>query len=169
MAQKNKRPECVLGFYQVVEQPGGEMSGGILITSHLGRPIEFQCSLPVRPNATQQTLYGATLRPFMIGELIAQALKDRLQVLPDVLFVNQPEALNDQTWGNIPVLCSEKTDAAVFEREFRQTTYWIASSQEKDFVKILEKISQHVPESADLQEPLTRVEQALQEAMGQAA
>ncbi len=169
MAQTNKRPECVLGFYQVVEQPSGEMSGGVLITSHLGRPIEFQCSLPVRPNATQQTLYGPTLRPFLIGELIANALKDRLQVLPDVLFVNQPEALNHQTWGNIPVLCNTEADEAIFEREFREENYWIASKQEKDALKILEKMTEYVPDSADLQEPLIRVEQALKEAMGQAA
>ncbi len=169
MAQNNKRPECVLGFYQVVEQPNGEMCGGVLITSHLGRPIEFQCSLPVRPNATQQTLYGPTLRPFLIGELIAKALKDRLQVLPDVLFVNQPEALNNQTWNSIPVLCSTESVEAMFQQDFREEHYWVASNQEKDVTKILEIMTKYVPDSADLQEPLIRVEQALKEAMGQAA
>jgi len=169
MAQNNKRPECVLGFYQVVEQPNGEMCGGVLITSHLGRPIEFQCSLPVRPNATQQTLYGPTLRPFLIGELIAKALKDRLQVLPDVLFVNQPEALNNQTWNSIPILCSTESDEAIFQQDFREEHYWVASKQEKDVTNILEKMTEYVPDSAELQEPLVRVEQALKEAMGQVA
>lgn len=169
MAQNNKRPECVLGFYQVVEQPSGELCGGVLITSHLGRPIEFQCTLPVRPNATQQTLYGPTLRPFLIGELIAKALRNRLQIAPDVLFVNQPEALNHETWNGIPVLCSAEAQDAAFQQKFRKDHYWIVSENEKNVTRILEKMAQFVPESADLEEPLFRVEQALKEAMGQAA
>ena len=169
MAQNSKRPECVLGFYQVVEQPNGEISGGVLITSHLGRPIEFQCSLPVRPNATQRTLYGPTLRPFLIGELIAGALRDRLQVLPDVLFVSQPDALNQQAWHSIPILCSTESDNSACVQVNGEASYWIIPEQEKDVEKILKKLAEYVPESADLQEPLIRVEQALKEAMGQAA
>jgi len=169
MAQNNKRPECVLGFYQVVEQPSGEISGGVLVTSHLGRPIEFQCSLPVKPNATQQTLYGPTLRPFLIGELIAKALRDRLQIVPDVLFIDQPEALNGTHWGSLPVFCSTETPDATFQREFRDEKYWIASEKELELEHVLEKMAQFVPQSADLKEPLLRVEQALKEALGQAA
>ncbi|MBL4884474.1 MAG: hypothetical protein JKY95_08060 [Planctomycetaceae bacterium] len=169
MAQNNKRPECVLGFYQVVEQPSGDLCGGVLLTTHLGRPIEFQCTLPVRPNATQQTLYGPTLRPFLIGELIAKALRDRLQMVPDVLFVNQPEALNHQTWDGIPILCSTEAEDAMFQQDYRGDHYWIVSEKKENVERLMKKMTQFVPDSADLQEPIIRVEQALKEAMGQAA
>ncbi len=169
MGQPKKRPECVLGFYQTVGQPNGDVSGGILVTSHMGRPIEFQCSLPVRPNATQQTLYGATLRPFLIGELIAGALRDKLDLKPDVLFVDDPQTLNQETWGDVLICCFRNPEANVVKRKFRTDEFWIAAASQEKADQTLKLLEKHVPEGADLKEPLLRVEQALKEAMGQAA
>ncbi len=169
MGQARQRPECVLGFYQTVQQPSGEISGGILITSHLGRPIEFQCSLPIRPNPTQQTLYGSTLRPFLVGELIASALRDRLDLKPDVLLVNDPDAINPHTWEATPILCFQKPRAGAVERTFRGDVLSTTAAYAARLDEILQLLEKHVPETADLKEPLGRVEQALKEALGQAA
>lgn len=169
MGQTKQRPECVLGFYQTVQQPSGEISGGLLVTSHLGRPIEFQCSLPVRPNPTQQTLYGATLRPFLVGELIASALRDKLDVKPDVLLVNDPDAVAPQTWQKIPILCFAPLSTDGPQREFRGDVIHTDPTTEDLLEQAIKLLEKHVPETAELKEPLNRVEQALKEAMGQAA
>ncbi len=169
MGQTKQRPECVLGFYQTVQQPNGEISGGLLVTSHLGRPIEFQCSLPVRPNPTQQTLYGATLRPFLVGELIASALRDKLDVKPDVLLVNDPDAVASQTWQKIPILCFAPLSADGPQKNFRGDVIHTDPATADLLEQAIQLLEKHVPETADLKEPLNRVEQALKEAMGQAA
>jgi hypothetical protein len=169
MGQNKQLPECVLGFYLAVEHAHGEISGGILITSHQGRPIEFQCSLPVRPNATQQTLYGKTLRPFLVGELIAGALRDKLDARPHVLFVNDPDAINVPTWGQVPVFCFTQPAGNAIAASFRKGTFWHDPAQAEQVAIVLQLLEKHVPEAADLREPLLRVEQALKEALGQAA
>ncbi|WP_237228960.1 hypothetical protein [Rubinisphaera sp. JC750] len=169
MGQAKQRPACVLGFYQTWETPSGETSGGILVTSHRGRPIEFQCTLPVRPNPTQQLLYGSTLRPFLRGELIAGALRDKLESKPDILFVNDPDALNAETWGHVPVVSFQPGPTDSLKKQVREHSVWIDPDDAADFDKAIAQFEKYVPDSADLKEPLARVEQALREAMGQAA
>src|SRR5690606_15071375 len=123
---------------------------------------------PVRPNPTQQTLYGSTLRPFVVGELIAGALRDKLDARPDVLFVDHPDAMNAQTWGEIPVFCFRKMESGTLIK-FRDYQFWRSEPASAQLDKVLQLLEKHVPETADLREPLLRVEQALKEAMGQAA
>jgi len=168
MADSKKRPPCVLGFYKTVTHVTGDICGGVLITSHLGRPIEFQCSLPVRPNATQQTLYGSSLLPFLKGELIAEALHDKLEAKPDIVFVDDPEAVSDTIWGTIPILCFAEVKDWL-SKSIKGQTASLSPAQQERFDKVEPLLKQHVPDSADLSEPLVRVEQALKEAMGQAA
>ena len=54
-----------LGFLRVLELDGGGFVGGMLVTNQLGRPLEFQCTTPLKPNRTQVILYGPTLAPFI--------------------------------------------------------------------------------------------------------
>lgn len=169
MADSKKRPPCVLGFYQTVARPSGEICGGVLITSHLGRPIEFQCSLPIRPNATQQTLYGTTLMPFIKGELIAEALYDKLSAKPDILFVSDPECVAEGIWGEIGVVCFAEFPNGQEQQITKNEKGFVSTSHTAAFHKMQPKLKEYLPESASLQEPLVRVEQALDEAMGQAA
>ncbi|MCA8986785.1 MAG: hypothetical protein KDA78_04045 [Planctomycetaceae bacterium] len=169
MTQKHARTPCVLGFYKTICQPNGETCGGILITSHLGRPIEFQCSLPIRPNRTQQTLYGTTLFSFLKGELIAEALRDKLSVKPDILFVDDMEAVSESTWGEIPVICFQADTSTEEQMKLRNHTVFVPQKHQAALQEKLNLLDQHVPETADLREPLFRVEQALQEACGHAA
>ena len=35
-----------------------------------GRPLEFHCTAPVKPNRVQQILYGPSLQPYLYGEQI---------------------------------------------------------------------------------------------------
>ena len=75
MAADGNSKELKLGFLTTIECPDGALIGGLLVTNHFGRPLEFQCTTPVKPNRTQEVLYGPTLVPFLLGEVIGQSAK----------------------------------------------------------------------------------------------
>ena len=54
--QKVSQP--VLGFLTVLEHPQHGLFGGYLLLNLAGRPVEFHCTAPVKPNRAQQILYG---------------------------------------------------------------------------------------------------------------
>ena len=57
MATNGKAEQLRLGFLTAIEVPDKGLTGGLLVTNHYGRPLEFQCTTPVRANATQEILY----------------------------------------------------------------------------------------------------------------
>ena len=63
-----------LGFLTVVEHPQYGLFGGYLILNTAGRPLEFHCTAPIKPNRAQEILYGPTLESFLYGEQIGQTL-----------------------------------------------------------------------------------------------
>src|SRR5262245_43797603 len=100
------RPDALhLGFLTVVEAAGGAYVGGLLVTNKLGRPLAFQCTTPVKPNRTQEILYGPTLKPFLFSELIGKTLMERLQVKPQLLLIDQPELLDLRDHLDLPIAC----------------------------------------------------------------
>lgn len=66
--------DITIGFLTVFEPSEHLLIGGYLILNSKGRPVEFHCTAPLKPNRAQQILYGATLRPYLCGEQIGQAL-----------------------------------------------------------------------------------------------
>lgn len=66
--------EAAAGFLTVVDSPVQGLLGGYLILNALGRPLEFHCTAPIKPNRAQEILYGTTLLPFIYGEQIGQTL-----------------------------------------------------------------------------------------------
>jgi hypothetical protein len=157
-----------LGFLQVVESDLGFV-GGLLVTNRLGRPLEFQCTTPVRANRMQQILYGQTLRMFLFTDLIGRMLLSRVQVPPDVLLFDQEELLSLREETPCPVACliadpeSQELPDGTRMRFGRQ---WIRVHPE--FAADLETLQEHVrliPGDADLREPLQRVRMALEETL----
>jgi hypothetical protein len=85
-ANTNSRPS--LGFLTVLEDPQHGLFGGYLLLNLAGRPLEFHCTAPIKPNRAQQILYGPTLEPFLYGEQIGATLlghsnREPLAVLTD--------------------------------------------------------------------------------------
>lgn len=74
--------DMTIGFLTVFEPSEHLLIGGYLILNSKGRPVEFHCTAPVKPNRAQQILYGATLRPYLCGEQIGQALVCRSKQEP---------------------------------------------------------------------------------------
>jgi len=82
------------GFLTVVEDQQHGFFGGYLVLSELGRPLEFHCSTPVLPNQAQKILYGSTLRPYVLGELVGQTLVKKAQVPVQAVLTDSAEMLS---------------------------------------------------------------------------
>ncbi len=97
------RDKIRLGFLTTLQTSEGSFVGGLLVTNHMGRPLEFQCTTPVKPNATQQILYGPTLKPFLLGELIGKTLVEKSGIIPDIILTEQVEVLELRQHVRFPV------------------------------------------------------------------
>jgi hypothetical protein len=92
-----------IGFVTALEKDTGSFVGGYLIVNHVGRPVEFQCTMPVRPNRAQRVLYGPTLIPYLFGELIAQTLIRAAVTSPGLLLTDQQAVLAVREHVEMPV------------------------------------------------------------------
>lgn len=77
--------------------------GGFLVLNLAGRPVEFHCTVPVRPNRAQVILYGATLESFVCGEQIAPALVGRTKLELAAILTNNPNMLTSLNLLNAPI------------------------------------------------------------------
>ncbi len=94
----------LIGFLTVVEPLEGVLIGGYLILNPKGRPVEFHCTAPVEPNRAQQILYGTSLRPYLCGDRIGQALVGQSRRKVDLLCVDVEDALGLRDHVAAPVL-----------------------------------------------------------------
>ena len=67
--------------------------GGFLVLNLVGRPVEFHCTAPVRPNRAQEILFGSTLEGFVCGEQIATALVGKTKLELAAVLTNNPAML----------------------------------------------------------------------------
>ncbi|MFV0442326.1 MAG: hypothetical protein ACK5Q5_02010 [Planctomycetaceae bacterium] len=174
MPGPNRTDSLHLGFMTVVEVAGGTFVGGLLVTNKLGRPLEFQCTTPVKPNRTQEILYGPTLKPFLFSELIGKTLMERLQVKPQLLLIDQPDLLDLRNHVDLPVAClivkgkqpddlADQTRLALGNQQVR------FHPDHPGDVETVREQSRMIPGDADTQEPVDRVREALQETLKGAA
>ncbi|REJ89489.1 MAG: hypothetical protein DWQ34_19755 [Planctomycetota bacterium] len=159
-----------LGFLRVVEVGDDAFAGGLLVTNHLGRPLEFQCTTPVRPNRTQAILYGPTLKPFVWSELIGKTLHARVDVKPQLILVDQPALLELREHVPAPVAClvdgdprsSELADVTRLQVGRNLLRFHTEFPEDRDIAAAgVERGSA----DADLLEPLERVTEALRETL----
>lgn len=171
MAGSDRSDRVHLGFLRVVHVEDAGFVGGLLVTNRQGRPLEFQCTTPVRPNRTQEILYGPTLTPFVHGELIGKTLVERLSVTPDVILVQQDSLLELREHVTMPVglvLVEGTTPSEDLPEESRtkigaQLVRFHPRFPED--AQAVEDLTRSVPGDADLAEPLTRIREALQETL----
>jgi hypothetical protein len=158
-----------LGFLTTVEDSERGFVGGLLITNRFGRPLEFQCTTPVKPNRTQQILYGPTLRPYVLGELIGRTLLEKAGIKPHLVLVESDDLLDLRSATSTPVAGIVSADGSKLEAKqstdsirFGNETVVPPSTHRDDKIEI-EKYSKLVPADADLREPFERVREALLE------
>lgn len=102
-APSKPSPPC-LGFLTVLENAELGFLGGYLLLNAAGRPLEFHCTAPIRPNRTQEILYGPTLQPFLFGEQIGQTLLTKSKLTPLVVCTDSEPALAVRDFTEIPVV-----------------------------------------------------------------
>lgn len=159
-------PKAQLGFLGVINLAGTGFVGGLLVTNQLGRPLEFQCTTPVKPNRTQEILYGPTLTSFVCAELIGKTLFERLQVKPQLIVSDQPEMLALRSVISLPVGLILPKSAQAAEGAIRAGAQFLKLHADfPDDLELVTAIAKSFPGDADLIEPLERVREALQETM----
>jgi len=94
-----------LGFLTAIEVPDRGFVGGLLVTNHFGRPLEFQCTAPLRPNRTQEILYGPTLLPYLLGDLIGRTLIEKVGIKPHLVLTAREDLLSLRDLVSIPIAC----------------------------------------------------------------
>jgi len=87
----------------VVEHEQHGFFGGYLLLNCNGRPLEFHCTAPVKPNRAQEILYGPTLRPYLYGEQIAQTLISKSTTKPLAVCTDEAAVLAVRDFVSLPV------------------------------------------------------------------
>ena len=99
--EKNKAVH--LGFLTALGDLRHGVIGGFLVLNMAGRPAEFHCTSPVRPNRAQEILYGETLKSFVYGEQIAPTLVGRAKLELAAVLTNDPNMLSAIALLNVPL------------------------------------------------------------------
>ncbi len=104
-----------LGFLTVVEDTNSGLFGGYLVLNRSGRPLEFHCTAPIRPNRAQEILYGPTLKPYLYGEQIGRTLLEKGKQTPAVVLTDCEPVLAMAEVVRIPIALvgAEETDCLV--------------------------------------------------------
>jgi len=80
--------QTTIGFLGYREFDDGESyRGAILVTDEWGKPLEFRCTAPVRPTKLQRTLYGKSLLPHILTELIGAPLISSVREKPQFILI----------------------------------------------------------------------------------
>lgn len=104
MGSSNDPSLPAFGFLTVVHHEQHGFFGGYLVLNASGRPLEFHCTAPVKPNRAQEILYGPTLEPYLYGEQIGQALIAKSQNEPLVVCTDLAPVLAVRQYVSLPVI-----------------------------------------------------------------
>jgi hypothetical protein len=94
---------AAIGFLTVLEHPQHGLFGGYLLLNLAGRPLEFHCTAPVKPNRAQQILYGPTLEAFLYGEQIGHTLLEQAKAEPLLVCTDREPVLAVRDLVSLPV------------------------------------------------------------------
>lgn len=192
MTANGTQNQLRLGFLTAIHIPERGFVAGLLVTNRFGRPLEFQCTSPVKPNRTQELLYGPTLVPFILGELISRTLIEKVAVKPHVILTDNRDILEVRNHVSVPVIClsdapssesraasppvepsqAAATSAAPMERaasfSLGRQRFCVHPAHTSDG-EAVRKTTAGISSETDLKEPIDRVREALNETLGAGA
>jgi hypothetical protein len=167
-----------LGFLSIRQHSDHGYFGGYLVVNNLGRPLEFHCTLPVKPTRAQVLLYGPTMDDFVCGEQISKALITKAKINPDLIITDTAAVLSGAMICDTPIVClvehKEQTENAYLRfpaftnlatRQFIVAGHKFLSLQESS--KAESTVAEVIPklsERFDITEPFVRIVEALFEA-----
>ncbi len=103
MSASDPKSLSAIGFLAILKHRQHGLFGGYLILNTAGRPLEFHCTAPVKPNRAQEILYGPMLEPYLYGEQIGQTLVKKAKIVPRMVWTNSPAALAVREFVTMPV------------------------------------------------------------------
>lgn len=178
MSKSDAASPPTLGFLTVIENDALGLTGGYLILNTAGRPLEFHCTAPIKPNRAQQILFGPTLQSYLYGEQIGQTLVAKAAVEPLVVCTDVAAALSVREFVSLPVTlvhssqqCPEMSPMTddgptdyrglpAFELGCNRLS--VALGRDEDRREIQERLASLL--SFDLAEPFGRIREAIDEA-----
>ncbi len=112
MSASGSKTLPAVGFLTVQSFADLGLIGGYLILNTLGRPLEFHCTAPVRPNRSQEILYGPTLAPYLYGEQIATTLISKGKSRPLFICTDVEPVLTARDFISLPLVLLEGSGSA---------------------------------------------------------
>ena len=166
-----------IAYYTVVEDERTGWTGGLLLLNGGGRPLEFQCTLPVRPTKAHEILFGVTLRDHLIGEVIGPLLVRKCRTPIALLCCDQPESLKIETRTRCPVALVEEaalSDEGPIDDEsiLGSTRVELAGATLRvpmEQCERVQKLAAQLIDLPDATEPFDRIREAIREAQSQIA
>lgn len=167
--------ESYVGFLTVCEQEDGAAIGGYLILNGYGRPMEFHCTAPLKPNRAQEILYGPTLRPYLYGEQIAGTLLQQSELPLLAVCTDSAPVVAVRDSCEVPVVLVNQaghsasdvatTPAGVSLLSFQlHGTHVAVSQHHAGDRQAVEQSWDALADSLDLSEPFARIREAIAEA-----
>jgi len=158
-----------LGFLTVTEHAELGLFGGYLVLNAAGRPLEFHCTSPVKPNRAQEILYGPTLRPYLYGEQIGQTLIAKAKNEVALICTDHAACLSAREFVERPLLVlladsAEATEASLGNRFDLGRKRAAISAKHCGDEEHARAIYGHLHDGVDLLEPFARIREALEEA-----
>lgn len=166
-----------IAYFTVIESDRTGWTGGLLVLNGGGRPLEFQCTLPVRPSKTHEILYGATLRSHLISEVIGKLLLEKVRTPLSLVCCDQVEALRLDVFCTAPVAlvteAAENDEGPITDDmlsgyssvSFTGGTMRVAVERVDEVQSLADKFS----DLPDVVEPFERIREAIREAQSQIA
>ena len=185
MPASSSTTDNAIGFLTVVESPEHGLFGGYLLLNSTGRPLEFHCTTPVRPNRAQEILYGATLKPYLYGELLGKTLLSQTQIEPIFVCTNVAEVAEAREFTKVPLVLLLSADDQTDEQSRRvdgpvnsptvraplgmvplqlKSQQAAVSARHASDCQLMSERSGSLPESFDFREPFDRIRYAIEEA-----
>lgn len=191
MSVESSGKENVFGFVSVIRSAEHGLFGGYLVLNGQGRPLEFHCTAPVQANRAQEILYGTTLDPFLCGEQIGHTLLTAAQRTPVVVCTSELPVLALQPLASMPVVWVSRYQVpgaqvsagrADLLRQLDETEQSVLPTLGEvhpfdlagHVLLVMESMQEHVAgiqgqldpllELIELQEPFSRIQEAIEEA-----
>lgn len=166
-----------IAYYTVVEDERTGWTGGLLLLNAGGRPLEFQCTLPVRPSRAHEILFGPAMRSHLIGEVIGPLLVNKCRTPILLLCCDQPEALKMENPDGFPIAlvdqAAEQQEGPITDDSVTgSATVALAGSTlrvMKEKVDQVRRITSQLSDLPDAVEPFERIREAIKEAQSQIA
>ncbi len=189
-SSKDAAAATTIGYYTTVHSDRTGWTGGLLVLNGSGRPLEFQCTLPIRPSRAHEILFGTTLRQHLISEVIGPTLLQKCRTPISLLCCDQTEAAtlqenlptrpnaSGQMVGDATIIAIVQDDEdEAMKRAIRQSlaghvrvtlgnaSLWVAGER----IEAAEQNASRLSDVIDTFEPFERITEAIREAQSQMA